>query len=107
MARAGNRRVHLVGHSLGGLVAQYSVQRMGAASVTRSVALVSTPHRGIPVARLGLGPAAIQMRTDSMLFRGLPSLDGTGPIRWTVIHGSADILVPVPKVGRVTNLLGY
>jgi pimeloyl-ACP methyl ester carboxylesterase len=107
VARTGRQHVHLVGHSLGGLVVRYAVQRLGLDRVTASVATVAAPHRGIPLAWFGPGPAAAQLRSGSALFRGLPPLDGAGPVRWAVIHGSADLIVPAPPAGAGTRLAGY
>jgi triacylglycerol lipase len=106
MARTGASHVHLVGHSLGGLVARYAVQRLGLDEVTRSVTTVATPHGGSPLARFGPGPAAAQLRPGSVLLRGLPPLDLSGPVRWRVIAASADLVVPVAPLGAVT-LAGY
>lgn len=107
LARAGHTQVHLVGHSLGGLLARYAVQRLGLDRLTSTVVTVAAPHRGVPIAWLGRGPAALQMRTGSSLFRELPPLDGTGPVRWAVIHGTADRVVTAPASGDALLLPGY
>jgi len=107
LARAGHTHVHLVGHSLGGLLARYAVQRLGLDRLTSTVVTVAAPHRGVPIAWLGRGPAALQMRTGSSLFRELPPLDGTGPVRWAVIHGTADRVVTAPAGGDALLLPGY
>jgi pimeloyl-ACP methyl ester carboxylesterase len=107
LARTGHTHVHLVGHSLGGLLVRYAVQRLGLDRLTSTVVTVAAPHRGVPIAWLGRGPAALQMRTGSSLFRELPPLDGTGPVRWAVIHGTADRVVTAPDGGDVLLLPGY
>ena len=48
-----NERVHLVGHSLGGLDARYLASRMDMQSRVLSVTSVGTPHRGTPFADWG------------------------------------------------------
>ncbi|MGH3794678.1 MAG: esterase/lipase family protein [Pseudonocardiaceae bacterium] len=107
LARAHHPAVHLVGHSLGGLVARYAVQRLGLDRVTRSVTTVATPHRGSPLAWLGPGPAAAQLRPDSVLLRELPPLEATRQVRWAVIHAGADFVVPAPRAGDGLCLAGY
>jgi hypothetical protein len=107
LARAGHTHVHLVGHSLGGLLARYAVQRLGLDRLTSTVVTVAAPHRGVPIAWLGRGPAALQMRSGSSLFRELPPLDGTGPVKWAVIHGTDDRVVTAPAGGDALLLPGY
>ncbi|MGH3994856.1 MAG: esterase/lipase family protein, partial [Pseudonocardiaceae bacterium] len=99
--------VHLVGHSLGGLVARYAVQRLGLDHVTRTVITVATPHRGSPLALFGPGPAAAALRPGSMLLRELPPLETTKQVRWAVIHAGADLVVPPPQTGEGLSLPGY
>ncbi|MFO0796991.1 MAG: alpha/beta fold hydrolase [Gemmataceae bacterium] len=48
-----HERVHLVGHSMGGLDARYMVSRLGMESRVLSVTTVGTPHRGTPFADWG------------------------------------------------------
>ncbi|MEY9877665.1 pimeloyl-ACP methyl ester carboxylesterase [Streptacidiphilus sp. MAP12-33] len=69
--------VTLVGHSLGGLIARYYVQRLGGSASVRSVVTLTTPHHGTEAARL-LQPLPIvrQLRPDSAV---LASLDEPAP----------------------------
>jgi triacylglycerol lipase len=46
VATTGYRRVHLVGHSLGGLVARYYVQRLGGDARVHTLVTLGTPHSG-------------------------------------------------------------
>ncbi|URM89971.1 alpha/beta fold hydrolase [Streptomyces sp. MRC013] len=64
--RTGHDEVDLVGHSLGGLVARYYVQRLGGAPHVRTVVTLGTPHGGtsaVPLA--GVHPLVRQMRPRS------------------------------------------
>lgn len=99
--------VHLIGHSLGGLVARYAVQRLGLDRISRTVVTVATPHRGSPLAWLGLGPAAAQLRPGSVLLRELPPLEATPQVSWAVIHAGADLVVPPPPSGQGWCIPGY
>jgi pimeloyl-ACP methyl ester carboxylesterase len=107
MKRAGQPRVHLIGHSLGGLIARYAVQELGLDTATRSVVTVGTPHRGTLLARLGPGPAAAQLRPRSTLLRHLPPLEQTHGVQWVVIYGSADIVAPAPHSIGELSVAGY
>lgn len=45
-----NRRVIVIGHSMGGLVARYWLGPLGGASDCRALITLATPHRGVPKA---------------------------------------------------------
>ncbi|MFD8548536.1 esterase/lipase family protein [Streptomyces sp. NPDC059649] len=65
-ARTGHRRVDIVGHSLGGLIARYYVQRLGGDARVRRVVTLGTPHSGTRIAPLmSAHPIVRQMRPDS------------------------------------------
>jgi hypothetical protein len=71
-ARTGRRRVHLVGHSLGGLIARYYVQRLGGDKRVAVLVTLGTPHQGIAVARLlSWLPLVAQLRPDSVAIKEL------------------------------------
>jgi len=55
LERTGARDLHIIGHSMGGLVARYLVQTVGGAEYTRTVITLGTPHHGTGVAVLGAG----------------------------------------------------
>ncbi|MEC4015992.1 esterase/lipase family protein [Streptomyces sp. H27-D2] len=64
--RTGHRRLDVVGHSLGGLIARYYVQRLGGDARVRTLVTLGTPHSGTRVAPLLSGhPLVRQMRPDS------------------------------------------
>lgn len=51
----GNERVHLIGHSMGGLDARYLITHLGWASRVISLTTLGTPHYGSVVADIGSG----------------------------------------------------
>jgi triacylglycerol lipase len=51
----GCSKVHLIGHSQGGLVSRYMVKHGGYAGKVATITTVNTPHRGSPVADIVLG----------------------------------------------------
>ncbi|MFF7332880.1 esterase/lipase family protein [Streptomyces sp. NPDC090306] len=64
--RTGSRRVDIVGHSLGGLIARYYVQRLGGDLRVRTLVTLGTPHSGTRVAPLANAhPIVRQMRPGS------------------------------------------
>lgn len=71
-ARTGHREVDIVGHSLGGLIARYYVQRLDGDSRVRTLVTMGTPHAGtaaIPLA--SAHPVVRQMRPGSDLIEEL------------------------------------
>ncbi|WP_055493247.1 triacylglycerol lipase [Streptomyces sp. TP-A0356] len=70
--RTGQPRVDIVGHSLGGLIARYYVQRLGGDLHVRTLVTLGTPHSGTRVAPLANAhPIVRQMRPGSELIEEL------------------------------------
>ncbi|MEU5287647.1 alpha/beta fold hydrolase [Streptomyces sp. NPDC020755] len=70
--RTGHSRVDVVGHSLGGLIARYYVQRLGGDRRVRTLVTLGTPHGGTAVAPgAGVHPIVRQMRGGSSLIEEL------------------------------------
>jgi pimeloyl-ACP methyl ester carboxylesterase len=67
----GYERVHVVGHSLGGVVARYYVQRMGGDARVHTAVSLGSPHAGTWAARLLPTSLVRQLRPDSDLMREL------------------------------------
>lgn len=63
-AASGAPRVHLVSHSMGGLVCRAYLRASGSARVA-SLVTIAGPHHGTALARLGIGEAARAMMPDS------------------------------------------
>jgi len=94
MQACGANSVHLVGHSLGGLVVRDAVQHRGLAGLVRTAVTIATPHAGAALARYVPGPAARQMRPGSTFLAELAA----GPVdhrtSWIAISGDDDRVVP-------------
>ncbi|WP_405627812.1 alpha/beta fold hydrolase [Streptomyces sp. NBC_00016] len=70
--RTGSSQVDVVGHSLGGLIARYYVQRLGGDGRVRTLVTLGTPHSGTRVAPLANAhPIVRQMRPGSELIEEL------------------------------------
>ena len=70
-AESGFERIHVIGHSMGGLIARYYVQRLGGDARVHTLVTLGTPHEGTLPARLVPHPLARQLRPDSDLIREL------------------------------------
>lgn len=65
-ARTGQEQVDLVGHSLGGLIGRYYVQRLGGDARVRTLVTLGTPHAGTRAAPfMDAHPLVRQMRPGS------------------------------------------
>ncbi|MFJ6648207.1 lipase family alpha/beta hydrolase [Streptomyces sp. NPDC091290] len=70
--RTGSDRVDIVGHSLGGLIARYYVQRLGGDLRVRTLVTLGTPHSGTSVVPLANAhPIVRQMRPGSAVLEEL------------------------------------
>jgi pimeloyl-ACP methyl ester carboxylesterase len=109
----GAERVHLVGHSLGGLVARYAVQVAGLHDVAASCVTVASPHQGLAHLPVGLvpSPALRQLAQGSALLRRLSASSRPLPTRFLAYYSNLDLLAPghrcriVEPALKATNVL--
>lgn len=83
--------VHLVGHSLGGLIVRHAVERDPFLAGRVGVAVtIATPHRGASLAKLAPGPC------HRLLTSGLTSGPAYGAerVRWLAYYSDSDRIVP-------------
>ncbi|MFF0747755.1 esterase/lipase family protein [Streptomyces sp. NPDC004267] len=72
LERTGHTEADLVGHSLGGLIARYYVQRLGGDARVRTLVMLGTPHSGTTFVPLAdAHPLVRQMRPGSEVLREL------------------------------------
>ncbi|WP_354640974.1 alpha/beta fold hydrolase [Kitasatospora camelliae] len=90
----GGRPVALVGHSLGGLIARYYVQRLGGDLLAQTVVTLATPHEGTTAALLPSPfPLTRQLRPGSDLLAELRLPVPRCRARFTAVRGELDELV--------------
>lgn len=101
--RCGTDRLHVVGHSLGGIIARYAVQVHGLDGVDVCVSIAS-PHGGVRLARYGsslsaLSPFAsgLQLRPDSAVMTMLRSTARPLPTRFVAYYSNLDLIVPAAR----------
>jgi pimeloyl-ACP methyl ester carboxylesterase len=94
METAGTDHLHLVGHSLGGVVVRYAVHRLGLAGQVRTAVTVAAPHRGTQVASLGWGGAARALRPGSRVLADLERRSAPCGVRWVAYYSDRDLVVP-------------
>ncbi len=95
-AETGYERVHVVGHSLGGLVARYYVQRLGGDARVHTLCTLGTPHAGTRAAHLIPQRLVRQLRPDSPLLQELAEPAPGCRTRFVAFWSDLDQLM-VPK----------
>jgi len=93
LAAAGAPRIHLIGHSLGGLIVRYALAANAALSErTGGAVTIASPHRGVSLARIAPGPCARIMHRGPRSV--LPEDDAARPARWLAYYSDGDRVVP-------------
>ncbi|MCW2579665.1 MAG: hypothetical protein JWR82_1266 [Blastococcus sp.] len=98
--QTGHDRVHVVGHSLGGLIARYYVQRRGGDRRVDSLVTLGTPHQGSVWAHVLPTPLIRQLRPGSPVFRELAEPAPGCRTRLTAVYSDLDQMVLPTSSGR-------
>lgn len=102
MARYGTDRIHLVGHSMGGIIIRYAVQVDGLEGVGVA-ATVCSPHGGSGMARYHLPflrrpfAAGLQLDPSSTVMRLFRSTARPLPTRFVAYYSNLDLIVPARR----------
>jgi triacylglycerol lipase len=89
----GARRVHLVGHSLGGILIRYYVQLLGGDTCVDTAITLASPHEGTLAAGLGRSSVLRQLRPGSWVIRALEETARPSPVQWMAYYSNLDALV--------------
>ena len=103
LERTGATHVHLIGHSLGGLVARYYIQKLGGHEKVHTCITLGTPHRGTHAAWVGRGKTARQLRPGSLLLRQLARSSRATPVRFISFYSNLDSLVLPTSNAKITE----
>ena len=102
-AHFGVDRIHIIGHSLGGIIARYAVQVHGLRGVDVCIT-VASPHGGVRMARYGSPMAAVspfasglQLRPDSSVMTMLRSSARPLSTRFVAYYSNLDLIVPARR----------
>ena len=98
--QTGYDRVHVVGHSLGGLIARYYVQRQGGDRRVESLVTLGTPHQGSLWANVVPTPLIRQLRPGSPLLQELAEPAAGCRTRVTAVYSDLDQMVLPTSSGR-------
>ncbi|MHA6792796.1 esterase/lipase family protein [Pseudonocardia bannensis] len=89
----GAEKVHIVGHSLGGMIARYYVQRMGGSAAVGTLVTLGSPHTGTTAAYLLPTPLARQLRPGSDVMDELAEPAPDCSTRFLVVWSRMDQMV--------------
>ena len=92
---SGSPRVHVIGHSLGGIALRWYVQELGGDEAVDTAVTVACPHEGTVAAVLAapLGPTAQQLLPGSHVMRRLREGARRTSVRWVSYYSNIDLLV--------------
>jgi triacylglycerol lipase len=100
---SGSDQIHIVGHSLGGLIARYYVQRLGGSERVHTCVTLGTPHQGTFAARLLPWPLVKQLRPDSDLMTELAEPAPDCPTRFVAFYSDVDQLIVPQRRARIRH----
>ncbi|WP_447004428.1 esterase/lipase family protein [Saccharothrix isguenensis] len=101
--QTGSDRVHIVGHSLGGLIARYYVQRLRGDARVRTLVTLGTPHGGTLAAYLFPTTLTRQLRPGSDLLSELAEPSRPCRTRFVVVWSEMDQVIVPQRNARLTH----
>ena len=99
----GHERVHVVGHSLGGVVARYYVQVMGGDARVHTLCTLGSPHAGTWAAHLLPSRLVRQLRPGSALLAELAAPAPGCRTRFVAFWSDLDQLIVPKRSARVDH----
>jgi pimeloyl-ACP methyl ester carboxylesterase len=101
LAATGAPRIHLIGHSLGGLIVRSAIAAdTGLSLQTGSAVTIASPHHGTSLARIAPGQCARLMHPGHRCAQ--PEAGRPGPVRWLAYYSDGDRIVP-PASARLDD----
>jgi triacylglycerol lipase len=99
----GYERIHVIGHSLGGLIARYYVQCLGGDDRVETLVTLGSPHSGTLAAHLIPHPLVRQLRPNSPIIRELAEPAATCRTRFIAFYTDLDHLIVPAANGRIDH----
>lgn len=103
VAETGCERIHIVGHSLGGLIARYYVTRLGGDERVHTLVTMGTPHAGTYAAYALPLPVIAQMRPGSGFLTELAEPVPGCTTRFIAYYSDADQLILPQRNGALRH----
>jgi pimeloyl-ACP methyl ester carboxylesterase len=99
----GYEKVHVVGHSLGGLIARYYVQKLGGDARVHTVCTLGTPHTGTLAAHLLPQHVVRQLRPSSDVMAELAEPAPGIATRFVAFWSDLDELIVPKRAARIDH----
>jgi hypothetical protein len=99
----GYERVHVIGHSMGGVVARYYVQCLGGDKRVHTLVTLGSPHSGTLPAYLVPHSVVKQMRPDSPIVRELDAPASPCRTRMVAIWSDLDQMIIPKRNARIVH----
>lgn len=99
----GYERIHVVGHSMGGLIARYYVQRLGGDERVHTLVTLGSPHSGTRPAKYLPHPLVRQLRPESDVIRELTEPAPGCRTRFVSIWSDLDQLIIPKQSGKIEH----
>ncbi|MDQ1706429.1 MAG: triacylglycerol lipase [Frankiaceae bacterium] len=101
--QTGYERIHVVGHSMGGIVARYYVQRMGGDTRVHTLVTLGSPHAGTLAARLLPRGVCRQLRPSSDVIAELALPAPACRTRFVSFWSDLDVLISPKHAARIDH----
>ncbi len=102
-AETGFERIHVIGHSMGGMIARYYVQRLGGDERVHTLVTLGSPHTGTLAAHLVPHRLVRQLRPDSDV---MAELQGPAPgcrTRFLAVWSDLDQMIVPRRAARLDH----
>jgi pimeloyl-ACP methyl ester carboxylesterase len=101
--QTGFERIHLIGHSMGGLVARYYVQRLGGDRRVHTLVTLGSPHSGTRAASFVPLRLARQLRPSGDVVRELGEPAADCQTRFVAVWSDLDQLIVPTSAARIEH----
>jgi triacylglycerol lipase len=101
--QTGYERMHVIGHSMGGIVARYYVQRMGGDARVHTLVTLGSPHGGTRAAHLLPRGVCRQLTPRSQIIAELAEPAATCRTRFVSFWSDLDVLISPKRAARVDH----
>jgi hypothetical protein len=99
----GFERIHVIGHSMGGLIARYYVQRLGGDARVHTLVTLGTPHAGTRAAQFVPHRLVRQLCPDSDLVRELAEPAPECRTRFLAVWSDLDQMISPKRNARIDH----
>jgi triacylglycerol lipase len=100
---SGYERIHVVGHSMGGILARYYVQRLGGDARIHTLVTLGSPHAGTAAARLLPVGVAAQLAPTSAVVEELQAPSPGCRTRFVAFWSDIDALIAPRRAARLDH----